>query len=106
MSEIRNPFEQLLTSILFLLIPLGVSFWNITGTLDQFTEFRWLLLYGSCILLVAGSFFSGFEIRIPSLRENRLFYFLVSGLAVFCGFATFRNFPGQVELQMLECEGV
>jgi O-antigen ligase len=102
MSGIMNPFEQLFTSILFLLIPLGVSFWKITGTLDQFTEFRWLLLYGICTLLVAGSFFPGFEIRVPSLRKNRLFYFLVSGLAFFCGFATFRNFPGQIELQMLD----
>ncbi len=54
--ETRNPFEHLLTSILFLLIPLGISFWSVTGTLDQYTELRWLILYGICTLLLAGSF--------------------------------------------------
>ncbi|MBU6152776.1 MAG: O-antigen ligase family protein [Bdellovibrionales bacterium] len=101
-SETKNAFEQLLISFLFLLIPLGVSFWTVTGTLDQFTEFRWLILYGVCILLLAGSFFTRFEIRVPKYRQNGLFYFFSGGLTLFCGIATFGNLPGQLELQLLE----
>jgi hypothetical protein len=98
----KNQFEQLLIPFLFLLIPLGVSFWKVTGTLDQYTEFRWMLVFGICILLLAGSFLTRFEIRIPDFSRNRGFYALSGGLSFFCLLALLLNLPGQIELQLLE----
>lgn len=95
-------FEQVILSFLFLAIPLAVSFWDITGMLDQYSELRWFLIYGASTLLVVGSFFSKFRMRLPDPSGQRGLIWMLAGAAVFGLLAALMSFPGNLELQLLE----
>jgi O-antigen ligase len=103
-----NPLEQVLLSFLFLAVPVAVSFWEITGMLDQYSEFRWFLIYTVSILLVAGSFITRFKVLWPDPRGHRPLTWMLAGSFAFGLLASLMSFPGNLEIQLLEwlCFGV
>lgn len=101
-GEIKNPFEQLMLSFLFLVVPLAVSFWTITGMLDQYSELRWFFIYGVSALLLIGSFFSGFRVQFPDPRAHPGVLKAFLGALAFSILAAVLSFPASWELQLLE----
>jgi hypothetical protein len=107
-GDSQNAFEQLMISFLFVAVPLGISFWTISGMLDQYSEVRWFLIYSVSLLLVLGSFLSRIKIRVPDFQCHRWVRFGLVGAAASSLVAVAISFPGNIEIQVLEwiCFGV
>lgn len=100
--KIANPWEQLLIPLLFLAIPLGVSFWTVTGVLDQYAEFRWFLTGLGCALLLAGGAVTGFRLELPAFRARPATWILFGITAFFALIPAVRTFPGILENKGME----